>query len=78
MGILVTKRILVAQCGHCLKAEAMWTTKNDGMTAPDLWFKGFPAHGRMMLTNQTVYLSCSMCQNGLDEVVSDFTKSGNS
>jgi len=74
MGILVKKPILVAQCGHCLQAYAFWTTGNDGTMVPDLWFQGFPSSGRMLMTNQVIYLACSQCQNGLDEVVRDFTK----
>jgi hypothetical protein len=74
MGILVKKPILVAQCGHCLNAEAFWTTDNGGQVAPDLWFRGFPVDGRMMMTNQVIYLACRQCQNGLDEVLNDFTK----
>ena len=74
MGILVKKPILVAQCGHALSAVAFWTTDNGGLIAPDLWFKGFPSNGRVLMTNQILYLACSNCQNGLDEVVKDFTK----
>ena len=69
----MTKPILVAQCGHCLHAEAMWTTE-DGSLAPDLWFKAFPRDGRMVMTNQVLYLACRRCQIGLDEIVKDFTK----
>lgn len=78
MGILVKKPILVAQCGHCLSAEAFWTTDNGGHMAPDLFFKGFPTDGRVLLTNQIIYLACRACQNGLDEVVTDFTKNRDS
>jgi len=74
MGILVKKPLLVAQCGHLTHAEAFWTTDNGGQVAPDLWFKGFPMTGRMIMTNQIIYLACRQCQNGLDEVVKDFIK----
>jgi hypothetical protein len=74
MGIVVKKPILVAQCGHALSAEAFWTTDNGGQVAPDLWFQNFPTSGRMVMTNQIIYLACRSCANGLDEVVKDFTK----
>jgi len=74
MGIVVTKPILVAQCGHCLRAEAFWASVTDSPSLPDLWFQGFPEAGRVFLTNQILYLACRQCQNGLDEVVRDFTK----
>lgn len=76
MGIVVKKPILVAQCGHCLDAVAFWTTDNGGQVAPDLWFRGFPTSGRVVMTNQVLYLACEQCKQGLDEVVRDFTKSG--
>jgi hypothetical protein len=72
MGILVKKPILVAQCGHALNAEAFWTNDNTGQLAPDLWYENFPTTGRMLLTNQVLYLSCRQCQNGLDEIMRDF------
>jgi len=74
MGILVKKPILVAQCGHLGNAEAWWTTENDGNHMPDLWFSGFPTTGRVMMSNQIIYLSCRACSNGLDAVVSDHIK----
>ena len=74
MGILLKKPILVAQCGHCLSAEAFWTNDDGGQLAPDLWFKGFPTNGRVLMTNQVLYLACAQCQNSLDEVFKDFTK----
>ena len=74
MGIMVKKPILVAQCGHCLSAQAFWTTDNGGQVAPDLWFEGFPTVGRVLMTNQVLYLACQRCAVGLDEVMRDFTK----
>jgi len=74
MGILVTKKpILVAQCGHALSAAAFWTTNNDGTMSPDLWFENFPTTGRMVMTNQIIYLACRSCRMQLDDFLKDFT-----
>lgn len=74
MGILVKKPILVVQCGHLEQAEAWWSTENDGNHMPDLWFSGFPTAGRMMMSNQIMYLACKNCSNQLDAVVSCYSK----
>jgi hypothetical protein len=78
MGILLKKPILVAQCGHAFAGEAFWSTENTGGMAPDLWYENFPNSGRIVLTNQVVYVACRQCRNGLDEVIKDFTKSTDS
>lgn len=66
--IVETKRVMVAQCGHCENAVALWTTNNDGSVPPDLIFSGFPKAGRMLLTNQVIYMACEQCKNGLADI----------
>lgn len=77
MGILVTKPVLVVQCSHCGNAKAFWSIQLDGSMPPDLWFENFPVNGRLLMTNQVIYLACSRCKNGLDQVYKDEVKPAN-
>ena len=70
MGIQgIVQPVLVIQCGHLANPKAFWTTKNDGTEAPDLHYENFPNKGRIVMSNQTFFVSCWNCREGLDVLV---------
>lgn len=75
MGIMgIPEPVLICQCSHAPKARAFWTTKNDGSEPPDLFYTDFPTKGRIVMSNQTIFLACWACRDGLDVIVQEYGK----
>jgi len=52
--------LTVVGCRHCSNADAVWIENKPGKP-PDIVFKRFPTHGRLLLTNQVIWLYCQEC-----------------
>lgn len=69
----IFKPVLVIQCSHNPGATAEWR-ENEAGKPPDLLFRGFPASGRMVMSKQTIFLSCDRCRGQLDVIVAEYGK----
>lgn len=75
MGITgIVKPIMVAHCTHCPTASVTWI-ENEAGKPPDLFFKGFPKHGRVVLSKEVILLACDRCAEQVDSILQDSIRS---
>lgn len=67
------KPTLVIQCTHCPQAAVQWLDNGVGKP-PDLIFKGFPEAGRVILSKNTILLSCDRCKSQLEVIQEEYGK----
>jgi len=71
----IEKMALVIECGHCPGARVIWLDSNDPEKhPPEMMFFNFPRNGRMMMSRQTIILTCYRCRKHLEVIQNEYGK----
>lgn len=66
----LVKPVQTVHCSHLSGVSAMWIEDREGRP-PHLAFKGFPTHGALIMSKNTIVVACNRCQGAMVLMLQD-------
>ena len=64
---IIERHTEVVHCQHC-NPKVLWAVNTEG-EPPHLMYKGFPPMGQIILSKNTVVVTCDKCSEQLDVIL---------